>query len=106
MQARFEDERAAGQANDPVQGRAATDAQRVRGTGHSLEGQRWRMADTLRYDVFLSHRSKDKAIVRPPAERLRTDGLRVRFDEWEIKPGDSIPAKIEKGLERSRALVL
>jgi hypothetical protein len=30
----------------------------------------------------------------------------VRFDEWVLKPGDSIPAKIEEGLERSRVLVL
>ena len=58
------------------------------------------------YDVFLSHSSKDKAVVRPVAERLRADGLRVWFDEWEIKAGDSIPAKIEAGLERSRVLVL
>ena len=28
------------------------------------------------------------------------------FDEWEIRPGDSIPAKIEAGLEHSRLLVL
>ncbi len=38
------------------------------------------------------------------------DGLRVwpgNLDsEWEIKPGDSIPAQIEQGLERSRVLVL
>ncbi len=58
------------------------------------------------FDVFLSHSAKDKATVRPIAERLRKDGLRVWFDEWEIKPGDSIPAKIEHGLENSRVLVL
>lgn len=58
------------------------------------------------FDVFLSHSSKDKPIVRPLAERLRKDGVRVWFDEWEIKPGDSIPAKIEEGLEHSRVLVL
>src|SRR5262245_27117889 len=58
------------------------------------------------YDVFLSHSSKDKAVVRPLAERLRKDGLKVWFDEWEIKAGDSIPAKIEEGLEQSRVLVL
>ena len=40
------------------------------------------------------------------AERLRTVGLHVWFDEWEIRPGDSIAAKIEEGLERSRVLVL
>ena len=58
------------------------------------------------YDVFLSHSSKDKSIVRPLSERLRSDGLRVWFDEWEIKPGDSIPSKIEEGLEHSRVLLL
>ena len=58
------------------------------------------------YDVFLSHSAKDKPVVRDVAERLRKDGLRVWFDEWEIRPGYSIPAKIEEGLERSRVLVL
>ena len=58
------------------------------------------------FDVFLSHSSKDKAVVRAVAERLRADGLKVWFDEWVIKPGDSIPAKIEEGLEHSRVLVL
>ena len=64
------------------------------------------MADDFTYDVFLSHSSKDKAVVRAIAERLRVDGLRVWFDEWGIRPGDSIPAKIEHGLEHSRVLVL
>jgi WD40 repeat protein len=64
------------------------------------------MPEQFKYDVFLSHSWKDKAVVRAVAERLRADGLRVWFDEWEIKPGDSIPAKIEEGLERSRVLVL
>ncbi|MBE3119032.1 MAG: toll/interleukin-1 receptor domain-containing protein, partial [Candidatus Atribacteria bacterium] len=64
------------------------------------------MPDAFRYDVFLSHSSKDKEVVRALAERLRKDGLRVWFDEWEIKPRDSIPAKIEDGLEHSRVLVL
>ena len=58
------------------------------------------------FDVFLSHSAKDKAVVRVLAERLRADGLRVWLDEWAIKPGDSIPAKIEEGLEHSRVLVL
>jgi small GTP-binding protein len=64
------------------------------------------MADDFKYDVFLSHSAQDKAVVRPIAERLRADGLRVWFDEWEIRAGDSIPAKIEEGLEQSRVLVL
>src|SRR5215831_11184757 len=58
------------------------------------------------FDVFLSYSAKDKAVVRALAERLRQDGLRVWFDDWALKPGDSIPAKIEEGLEHSRVLVL
>jgi len=58
------------------------------------------------HDVFLSHSSKDKPVVHAVAERLRADGLRIWFDEWEIRPGDSIPAKVEDGLEQSRVLVL
>ncbi|MFY9824792.1 MAG: toll/interleukin-1 receptor domain-containing protein [Thermoanaerobaculia bacterium] len=62
------------------------------------------MADDFKYDVFLSHSAKDKAVVLAVAERLRVDGLRVWLDDWEL---DRIPAKrIERGLERSRVLVL
>ena len=32
------------------------------------------------YDVFLSHSAKDKAVVRPLAERLRADGLKGPFN--------------------------
>jgi small GTP-binding protein len=64
------------------------------------------MSDLYTFDVFLSHSSKDKDAVRVIAERLKGDGLRVWLDEWELKPGDHIPAKIEEGLEHSRVLVL
>ena len=64
------------------------------------------MPEYLPFDVFLSHSSKDKAVVHELAERLRGDGVRVWFDEWELRPGDSVPAKIEEGLERSRILLL
>ncbi len=60
----------------------------------------------FKYDVFLSHSANDKDVVREIANRLKSDGVRVWFDEWEIHPGDSIPAKIEDGLEHSRVLVL
>ena len=59
-------------------------------------------AEAFTHDVFLSHSAADKAVVRPLAERLRQDGLKVWFDEWVLKPGDSIPAKIEEGLEHSQ----
>ncbi len=64
------------------------------------------MVDDFKYDVFLSHSAKDKVVVRPLAERLRANGLRVWLDDWEIHPGDSIPEKIEEGLEHSRVLLL
>jgi WD40 repeat protein len=58
------------------------------------------------HDVFLSHSSRDKVVVRELAERLRKDGLRVWLDDWEIQVGDSIPAKVEEGLDCSRILLL
>ncbi len=64
------------------------------------------MPNDFQYDVFLSHSSQDNPVVHALAERLRADGLRVWLDTWEIRPGDSIPAKIEDGLEHSRVLVL
>ncbi len=63
------------------------------------------MPDEFKYDVFLSHSSKDKAAVNPIAKRLRADGLRVWLDDRGIRPGDSIPAKIEDGPEHSRTLL-
>jgi WD40 repeat protein len=60
----------------------------------------------FKYDVFLSHSSKDKPLVRELAERLKADGVRVWFDEWEIQIGDPILSKIEQGLEESRILIL
>jgi hypothetical protein len=58
------------------------------------------------FDLHLSHNSADKLLVRRTAEHLRHDGLRMWFDEWLLKPGDSIPAKIEEGLKLSRVSVL
>ena len=63
------------------------------------------MPDEFQYDDFLSHSAQDKAVVRPLAERLRADGVKVWFDEWVLKPGDRIErnqsktGKIEEGLE-------
>ncbi len=64
------------------------------------------MAEQFKYDAFISHSAKDKPAVRELAERLRNDSLRVWLDDWEIKPGDSIPPKIEEELLQSRTLVL
>ena len=55
------------------------------------------------YDVFISHASEDKeAFVRPLAEALVIGGLMVWYDEFELKIGDSLRRKIDKGLAHSR----
>jgi len=45
--------------------------------------------ETFTYDLFLSHSAKDKAVVRPLAERLRADGLTSNAK------GRSLKAKVE-----------
>jgi GTPase SAR1 family protein len=64
------------------------------------------MSRTFEYDVFLSYSSKDKKTVHALAKRLKQDGLRVWLDAWVIQPGDSIPLKIQRGLEQSRTLLM
>lgn len=55
------------------------------------------------YDVFISHATEDKdEIVRPLAEALRALDLRVWYDEYELKIGDSLRRKIDHGLVTSR----
>lgn len=54
-------------------------------------------------DVFISHAGEDKdRFVRPLAERLAGMGLRVWYDEFILKPGDSLRRSIDSGLNQSR----
>jgi hypothetical protein len=57
-------------------------------------------AETFSYDVFLSHSAKDKAMVRPLAERLRKDGVKT------VSQHSTSNSQLSAGLERSRVLVL
>ncbi len=55
------------------------------------------------YDVFISHATEDKEeVVRPLAHALVATGLRVWYDEFELRIGDSLRRKIDAGLARSR----
>lgn len=54
------------------------------------------------YDLFLSHAHEDKEFVRPLAEALGEQGVRVWFDETAIRVGDSLRESIDRGLSRSR----
>jgi hypothetical protein len=64
------------------------------------------MKEELTFNLFLSHSSLDKTVVRRWAARLRQNGLKVWFGEWVLKPSDGIPARIEPWLERSCPQVL
>jgi hypothetical protein len=56
------------------------------------------------FDVFISHASEDKgSVVRALAAALTDDhGLRVWYDEFELRIGDSLRRKIDAGIARSR----
>ncbi|CAG1016020.1 hypothetical protein ANAEL_05442 [Anaerolineales bacterium] len=55
------------------------------------------------YDVFISHASEDKdSVVRPLAHALNDGGLKVWYDEFELRIGDSLRRKIDTGLANSR----
>jgi hypothetical protein len=55
------------------------------------------------FDVFISHATEDKAdVVRPLAAALDARGVRVWFDEFELRIGDSLRRKIDYGIARSR----
>lgn len=60
-------------------------------------------ADGRTFDVFISHASEDKdEVVRPLATALRDGGLSVWYDEFELRIGDSLRRKIDRGLASSR----
>lgn len=55
------------------------------------------------FDVFISHASDEKdEVVRPLANALKLEGLKVWFDEFELRIGDSLRRKIDKGLANSK----
>lgn len=55
------------------------------------------------WDVFISHAHEDKeAIARPLAEHLQRFGLRVWYDEFSLRVGDSLNESINHGLAQCR----
>jgi TIR domain-containing protein len=58
---------------------------------------------TKQWDVFISHASEDKdTFVRPLAQALDQLGVKVWYDEFTLRLGDSLSSSIDKGLARSR----
>lgn len=55
-----------------------------------------------KWDVFISHASEDKEdFVRPLAKDLQKCGVKVWYDEFELKVGNSLIDSINKGLQES-----
>lgn len=76
-----------------------------RGRGRPTEGKsgtkarvRHRRRKGKKAEIFLAHSSADKKFVRKLATDLRSQGVRVWLDEWEIKVGDSIVEKVQRGI--------
>lgn len=57
----------------------------------------------MEWDLFVSHASEDKNdIVKPLVQELESYGLKVWYDEFELKIGDSLSESIDKGIIHSK----
>lgn len=57
-------------------------------------------------NLFISHSSRDLKVATSIAEELNRLGHEVWLDKWTIQVGDSIPHKINDGLEKCNFMVL
>lgn len=59
--------------------------------------------DQFEWDACVCHASEDKEIfVRALCQRLAGGGLKIWYDEFSLRVGDSLREFIEKGLANSR----
>jgi len=63
-------------------------------------------SDSAPTQVFISHNKADKDIARSLALALIDQGVGVWFDEWNLKPGDSITEGIEGGIAAADLVVV
>ena len=56
--------------------------------------------------IFLSHTHADKSFVRRLASDLKTRGVKVWLDEWELGVGDSLTQRIQAGILEAGYLAL
>ena len=73
------------------------------GGRHATVGLEIMAVDELRFDVFLSYNSADRAAVERVAERLRSERIEAWWDRWNLTPGGSWQAEIVEGLQASKA---
>lgn len=70
---------------------------------HSFDVLKPQPIDETNYDVFVSHASEDKDdFVRDFVKCLQQHGLKVWYDEFTLRVGDSLRRSIDNGLKNSR----
>ena len=58
---------------------------------------------TESWDAFICHASEDKkGFVQPLAEGLRRLGVKVWYDDFTLRVGDSLSKAIDRGISQSR----
>lgn len=57
------------------------------------------MKEINEYDVFLSYNSQDKQAVEHIARLLKTNGVRIWFDRWNLRPGSRWQEELENIIE-------
>ena len=83
--------------------RQITTAPETQSRPHSATRSDAKQKPQNEWDVFISHASEDKeAIATPLAEALQQRGLRVWYDDFSLRLGDSLRESIDRGLARSR----
>ncbi|MEM7477876.1 MAG: TIR domain-containing protein [Planctomycetota bacterium] len=58
------------------------------------------------FDVFLSHNSKDKLLVRRLAQMLKEQGISVWLDEWELVPGRPWQEALEEIIQTTKSVAV
>ncbi|MGB3345087.1 MAG: TIR domain-containing protein [Aequorivita sp.] len=70
---------------------------------HSFDVLKPKSINDTSYDVFVSHASEDKdEFVRDFVTCLQQNGLKVWYDEFTLRVGDSLRRSIDDGLKNSR----
>lgn len=57
-------------------------------------------------NIFISYNNKDVDVVREIALKLSLEGWTIYFDEWRIRPGESISESINLGLTKTNFFLL
>jgi tetratricopeptide (TPR) repeat protein/MinD-like ATPase involved in chromosome partitioning or flagellar assembly len=76
----------------------------LQSTGRHVEALK--ITANARFDIFVSYSYQDKAFVRTLVEKLTDSGFRVWFDQWQLKPGDSINRSLRDAVESASSYLV